>query len=145
MNNETFQYYDGSCSYSNTHTLLIGMLDNLTTISFEFSLDEKNQTSLKRVYGGVTINSNTNYFPNYTENVAGLHVFYANESLFATDRSNSYRCNSKTIIGNFKSDGNVTIKSIDIENLRVQPFIDNKTIFNDYGVGMLNLVLLISY
>ena len=104
---------------NDNHALTIIMLDSLTTITFEFSLNEKNQTSLKRVYGSITVDNNTNYFPNYTADIKGPHVFLANESLFATDRSNSYRCNSKTIIGNFKADGNFTIKSIDLEHLRV--------------------------
>ncbi len=137
MNNETFQYYDGSCSSTNDHTLSIILLDNLTSITFGFSLNEKNQTSLNRVSVSVTINKNTNYFPNYTADVEGVHVFLANESLFATDCKNSYRCNSKTVIGNFKADGNLTIKSIDLEHLRVQPFVNDETIFNNYAVGML--------
>ena len=117
------------------------MLDNLTSISFEFFLNDKNQTLLKKVYGGVTINNYANYFPNYTTSSGGLHIFLANESLFTTDRSNSYRCNSKTIIGNFKTDvNNVTIKSIDIDNLRIQPFINEQTTFKDYAPGMLNKI-----
>jgi hypothetical protein len=121
------------------------MLDNLTTITFEFSLDKNNKTSLSKVYGGVTINGNTNYFPNYTTNVAGPHSFIANESLFVTSISNSYRCNSETKIDNFKTDGNVTIKSIDLKNLRIQPFVNNTVVFTDYATGMLkklNLVFL---
>ncbi|CAF2404553.1 unnamed protein product [Rotaria sp. Silwood2] len=133
LNNQTFQYYDGACSLSDAHTLIIGMLDNLTTITFQFGLNEKNQTSLKQVFGAVTI-SNTDYFPNCSANVKGPHVFTANESLFVTDRSNSYRCNTKTKIDNLKVDNNnVTIKSIDLENLRIQPFVDEKAIFIDYA------------
>jgi hypothetical protein len=113
------------------------MLDNLTSITFEFFLNEKNQTSLKRVFGTVTINNNTAYFPNYGTHSRGIHVFVANESLFTVDRANSYRCNSQTKIDNFKTDGNVTVKSIDLENLRIQPFVDNMIVFNDYAVGML--------
>jgi len=133
LNNETFQYYDGTCTLTNTHTLTITMLDNLTTITFEFFLNEKNQTSLKRVFGTVTINNNTAYFPNYGTHSAGIHVFLANESLFTADCVNSYRCNTKTKIDNFKTDGNVTVKSIDLENLRIQPFVDNMIVFNDYA------------
>ncbi len=137
MNNETFQYYDGTCKLTNTHTFTITMLDNLTSITFDFFLNEKNQTSLKRVFGTVTINNNTAYFPNYGTHSGGIHVFVANESLFTVDRANSYRCNSQTKIDNFKTDGNVTVKSIDLENLRIQPFVDNMIVFNDYAVGML--------
>jgi len=134
LNNETFQSYDGTCLSANTHTLTITMLDSLTTITFEFFLNEKNQTSLKRVFGAVSVNNNTDYFPNYAANARGIHPFVANESLFATDLGNSYRCNYKTKIDNFKTDRNVTIKSIDIENLRIQPFVDSAIIFNDYAV-----------
>jgi len=94
---------------------------------------KKNQTSLTKVYGTITITDDAKYFPNYNISIKGPHVFIANESLFAADCSNSYRCNSKTKIDNFKADGNVTIKSIDLENLRVQPFIDNSTVFHDYA------------
>lgn len=111
------------------------MLDNLTTITFFFDLNEKNQTSLNRVSVTVTLKNN-NYFPNCSASIVDTPiVFLANESLFNTDRSNSYRCNSKTKIDNFQSKNNVTIKSIDIEELRIQPFIDEKTIFNDYASG----------
>jgi hypothetical protein len=113
------------------------MLDNLTSITFEFFLNEKNQTLLKKVFGGITINNNTAYFPNYGTYSGGIHAFLANESLFTVDRVNSYRCNTKTKIDNFKTDGNVTVKSIDLENLRIQPFVDNTTVFNDYAAGML--------
>ncbi len=144
MNNETFQSYDGVCSLNN-HALSIMMLDSLTSITFEFSLNEKNQTSLKRASVTITIDKNSNYFPNSTTDIQGTHVFLANESLFNTDCKNSYRCNSKTVIGNFKADGNLTIKSIDLEHLRVQPFVDNQTVFNNYAVGRLKQVKSFSF
>jgi hypothetical protein len=133
LNNETFQYYDGTCSLNNDHTLTIYMLDNLTSITFEFLLNEKNQTSLNKVYGSITVNDNTPYFVNHSANIISPIVFVANESLFATDRSHSYRCNSRTKVDGFKADGNLTIKSIDLENLRVQPFVDDSTTFHDYA------------
>ncbi|CAF1031300.1 unnamed protein product [Rotaria magnacalcarata] len=132
LNNETFQYYTGDCSKANSHQLTIGMLDNLTSITFYFDLNEKNQTSLKQVSVSLTIKNN-DYFPNCSDNVGGSYVFLANESLFITDLSNSYRCYSKIKIDNFQSKGNVTIKSVDIENLRIQPFVDEKITFNDYA------------
>jgi len=61
-------------------------------------------------------------------------VFVANESLFATDRGHSYRCNSKSSIDNFQTNKNVTIKSIEFEDLRLQPFVDTSTVFHDYAV-----------
>ncbi len=140
MNNETFQYYSGTCSLANSHSLTISMFDNLTQITFIFSLDDKNQTSLKKVLAYININNYTDYFPNYAPHIKGIHIFVANESLFSTDRGNSYRCNSKTQINNFKTDQNVTLKSIDIENLRIQPFVNNTIIFTDYAVGMFKKV-----
>ncbi|CAF1137089.1 unnamed protein product [Adineta steineri] len=136
LNNETFQFYDGTYALTKTHTLTITMLDNLTTITLEFFLNEKNQTSLTRVYGSVTVDSNTKYFPNSSIHARGPRPFVANESLFNADRAHSYRCNTRTKIDNLKTDGNgnVTIKSIDIENLRIQPFVDNMSTFHDYGV-----------
>ncbi|CAF3874023.1 unnamed protein product [Rotaria sordida] len=133
LNNQTFQYYDGDCLSSNRHRLTIGMLDNLTTITFQFKLNEKNQTSLTEVFGAITI-KDTDYFPNCSDNIKGLHAFMGNESLFLTDRNNSYRCNTKTKIDNLKiMNNNITIKSIDLENLRIQPFINDKIIWNDYA------------
>ena len=126
------------------------MLDNLTTVSMEFFLNEKNQTLLRKVFATININNNE-LFTNYSSNVAGKrdrlscvtsdafvlgpHIFSANESLFATDHTYSYRCNSRTKIDNFKSSGNVTLTSIDLEDLRIQPFIDGP--FADYAAGML--------
>lgn len=133
LNNETFEYYTGTFALPNTHTLTIFMLDNLTSITFEFSLNEKNQTSLKKVFGLITVNENSTYFPNHSANVETVFVFVANESLFTADIRNSYRCNSRTKIDNFRTDKNLTIKSIDLENLRVQPFINNSVPFHDYA------------
>jgi lysosomal-associated membrane protein 1/2 len=135
LNNETYLNYDGSCLKNDTHFLTITMLDGLTTVTLEFSLNEKNQTSLKRVLATINVNRNPDYFLNVSASVLGPHVFLANESLFATDRSHSYRCNSRTSIDNFKSDRNITLKSIDIENLRVQPFIDQSGTFTDYAAA----------
>ena len=112
------------------------MLDNLTSITFEFIVDEKNQTSLKHVSISLTVNNNTDYFPNYASNVRGVHAFSANESLFVTDRNHSYRCNTKTKIDNFQASHNFTIKSIDLENLRIQPFVNETNIFINYAAGM---------
>jgi lysosomal-associated membrane protein 1/2 len=109
------------------------MFDSLTSITLEFFLNEKNETSLKKVYGSITVKNNPKYFPNCSTNVGSILVFNANESLFVANRASSYRCNSKTKIDNFKTDGNLTLKSIDLENLRVQPFIDNSIIFHDYA------------
>jgi hypothetical protein len=66
----------------------------------------------------------------------GVHHFSSNESLFTNERASSYRCNTKTSIKSFNTDKNVTITSVDIENLRIQPFVDDAQEFSDYAVGM---------
>lgn len=135
LNNQTFASYDGSCLSLTTHSLTIQMLDKLTSITFDFNLNEKNQTSLSKVGLSLNIDENSEfYFANHSKSIEGLHIFLANESFFSTDRSNSYRCNSKTKIENLKSKTNVTINSIDLENLRIQPFVNSETVFSDYAV-----------
>lgn len=66
----------------------------------------------------------------------GVHKFSSNQSLFAAGRGNSFRCDTKTVITGFETNQNVTVKSIEVENLRIQPFIDDSTEFSDYGLGM---------
>jgi lysosomal-associated membrane protein 1/2 len=134
LNNDTFQYYSGTCSPADFHSLTITILDKLTTITFGFLLNEKNQTLLKNVSATINIAQDAYYFPNVSGNAVGQHIFLANESLFNTDCSHSYRCNSRTTIDNFQINKNVTLKSIYIENLRVQPFINQSTTFTDYAV-----------
>ena len=64
-----------------------------------------------------------------------MHSFSSNVSLFVTDRGNSYRCNTKTTVTGFNTDRNVTVTSIELENLRIQSFADDSKQFSDYGVG----------
>jgi hypothetical protein len=59
-----------------------------------------------------------------------------NTSLFVADRGNSYRCHTKTTITGFNTTRNLTITSIEFENLRIQSFVDDSKEFNNYGVGM---------
>lgn len=65
-----------------------------------------------------------------------MHKFSSNESYFATARGNSYQCDSKTVIKGFMMDANVTVTSVDLENLRIQPFVDDSKEFNGFGDGM---------
>ena len=65
-----------------------------------------------------------------------MHQFSANASLFEADRGNSYRCNTRTTVTGFTTTKNVTVTSIELENLRVQAFADDSKEFSDYGVGM---------
>jgi hypothetical protein len=66
----------------------------------------------------------------------GVHRFSSNESLFATELGHSYRCNTKTVIKGFMMDRNVTVTSVDLENLRLQPFVDSLKNFTSYGDGI---------
>ena len=112
------------------------MFDNLTSITFFFNLNEKNQTSLNQVQATITVSKGNIYFFNHSLDMETIFVFSANESLFNTDQKNSYRCNSRTKIDNIPSEKNLTIKSIDFENLRIQPFINKSIEFHDYAAGL---------
>ncbi len=57
-------------------------------------------------------------------------------SLFVADRGSSYRCNTKTTITGFNTTRNLTVTSIELENLRIQSFVDDSKEFHNYGVGM---------
>ena len=135
LTNETFSYYNGSCFADKSHVLNIYMFDSLTSITFNFILNEKNQSSLSSVQASINVEKDSPYFVNHTRDVETVIVFTANESLFSTDRAYSYRCNSRTKIDNFRTDKNLTIKSIDLENLRVQPFVNESIPFHDYATG----------
>ena len=127
------------------------MLGGFTNIILEFTVNDKNVTSLTRVDVYVTVNDKQTVFPNYANATAGtesilysrqrpvsllgVHNFSSNQSLFVTERGNSYRCNTKSIIRDFKSDPSLTVTSIELENLRIQPFADETQAFNDYGIG----------
>lgn len=66
----------------------------------------------------------------------GLHKFTSNQTLFEAGVGYSYRCDSQTQIKNFVSDDNLKITSIDITNLRIQPFVDDGKPFNAYNDGL---------
>jgi lysosomal-associated membrane protein 1/2 len=134
LNIDTFETYRVSCTtLNNTHELLISMMDGLTNIFIQFSVNGSNTTSLSKIYGYVSINDKYSYFKDYSANVEGVHKFSSNESLFQTERGHSYRCNTKTSIQGFNTDGNVTVTSVDLENLRIQPFVDDSKKFDDFG------------
>jgi lysosomal-associated membrane protein 1/2 len=135
LNNNTYESYTVSCTApTNVHQLTISMLDSLTAIIFQFTFDDKNMTSLTTVSGYITMNDKQTSFPNYANITEGVHHFSSNESLFTNERASSYRCNTKTSIKSFNTDKNVTITSVDIENLRIQPFVDDAQEFSDYAV-----------
>jgi len=135
LNNSTYESYSVSCSMPpSVHELTVSMLDGFTQILMSFSIDEKNMTSLKKIYGYVTFNDKQTYFKDYAAVLEGVHQFSANVSLFEADRGNSYRCNTKTTVTDFTTTKNVTVTSIELENLRVQSFADDSKEFSDYGV-----------
>jgi len=138
LDNSTFENYSVECpnldANDTRHVLKIWMVKSLWNVILSFSLDNKNnETSLTEVSALVTIDDKT-LFPKYDMSVKGPHSFSSNESMFEAPRDNSYRCNSKSSIGGFLIDKNVTLVSIDIENLHIQPFVDNMSPFSDYGV-----------
>jgi len=136
INNDTFESYRVSCTTpSNVHELTIAMLNGFTEILLHFSVDEKNMTSLSKIYGYITFNDLQKYFTNYSTALEGVHNFSSNTSAFSSDRGGSYRCNTKTVIKGFNPEGNVTVTSIEFENLHIQPFVDDSKEFSDYGVA----------
>lgn len=135
LNNDTFNSYEGTCFPDKSHTLTIYIFDNLTSITFFFNQNEKNQTSLNQIQASITISKENIYFLNHSLEMETTFVFLANESVFNTDVKNSYRCNSRTKIDNIPSNKNLTIKSIDFENVRIQPFVNNSIAFHDFAPG----------
>jgi len=135
LDNNTYESYSVSCSTPmSVHELTISMLNGFTNILLDFTVASNNETSLTKVYGFITFNDKQTYFPNYANTSEGVHVFSSNETLFKTGRGNSYRCNTKTTIQGFDTNGSVVVQSIEIENLRIQPFVDDSKEFSDYGV-----------
>ena len=65
----------------------------------------------------------------------GLHKFTSNVSYFQSARDHSYRCDSKTQLTGIQTNGTLSIPSIDIENLQIQPFVDQLQNFTQYGTG----------
>ncbi|UJR28402.1 hypothetical protein I4U23_009643 [Adineta vaga] len=135
LNNNTYESYRVSCSVpTNVHELTISMLNSFTEILLSFSVDAKNMTSLKKIYGYITFNDKQTYITEYAPSLEGVHHFSSNVSLFEADRGNSYRCDTKTTVTGFNTTNNVTVTSIELENLRVQAFADDSKEFSDYGV-----------
>jgi len=133
LDNNTFESYSVSCSAPSTvHQLTISMLNELTAIIFNFSVDDKNVSSLTKVYGYITVDNNQQFITEYSNSTAGLHKFSSNETLFSTEANSSYRCDSKTEIRGFETNSSLDITSIDVENLLIQPFADDTKEFNNY-------------
>ncbi len=65
----------------------------------------------------------------------GRHKFSSGESLFTADRGKSFRCDTPTQIKGFDTNTSLVVTSIDVENLRIQPFVDDSQDFNDYNTG----------
>jgi hypothetical protein len=134
LDNSTFESYSATCSApANVHQLVISMLNSLTSIIFNFAVDDKNVTSLTKVYGYITVDNDQTYITNYTNETAGQHKFSSGQSLFATDREKSFRCDTPTTITGFDSNTSLVVTSIDVQNLRIQPFVDDSQDFNGYN------------
>ncbi|CAF0739665.1 unnamed protein product [Adineta steineri] len=135
LNNNTYESYRVSCSApTNVHKLTVSMLDGFTEFILSFSVDSTNVTSLTQISAYITLNDKQTYFTNYSASLEGMHKFEKTVSLFVADRGSSYRCNTKSTITDFNTDKNVTITSIELENLRIQSFADDSKEFNDYAV-----------
>jgi hypothetical protein len=70
----------------------------------------------------------------------GLHKFSTSEeTLFESNRGNSYRCYAQTQIKDFQTNGTISITSIDLENLKIQPFVDDSKEFDTYDTGKFSI------
>jgi lysosomal-associated membrane protein 1/2 len=134
LNDDTFESFNVACSApDNVHQLTISMLNAFTSIIFNFTVDETNTTSLKKISGYLFVDNTQTYIKDYSNITAGLHKFSSKEeALFETGRNKSYRCNTKTSIKNFQTNGTLSITGIDITNLKIQPFVDDSQPFKDY-------------
>lgn len=134
LDEKSYETFTVSCDEINSHELKLYMLSSLTGLFFRFNNDANNNTaSLTHIYGYVTINDLGNFFPDFADSVQGTHRFSANESAFVTNRDKSFQCNSKTAITDFQMVGNVTLVSINFENLRIQPFVNETEAFDDFA------------
>lgn len=130
LDQTTYQSYSVTCDEpANIHQLTISMLNPYTAIVFKFQVNETNATSLTEVYGFLYIDDKT---LSPQAQAPGLYKFSSAQQLFVATRSNSYACNTKTQIENVLDNVNVTITSIDLENLHIQPFYDTANGFTGY-------------
>lgn len=131
LDETTYQSYSVTCDEpANIHQLTISMLNPYTVLVFKFQLNDTNVTSLSEVYGYLYLDESTlNPAPIGT----GLYNFTSSQELFVSPRDNSYKCITKTKIENVLTNDNVTITSIDLENLQVQPFYDATRRFDGYN------------
>jgi hypothetical protein len=79
VNDKTFESYRVSCTTAtNIHELTISMLDGLTNVILQFTVDEKNTTSLSEAVVYVTLNNKQTYFPDYRADLEGRFNFEVN-------------------------------------------------------------------
>jgi hypothetical protein len=72
LNDNTYETYRVSCGNgTDVHELTIAMLGGLTDIFLQFTVDEKNTTSLTKVSGYVTVNDRQSYFKDFAAGVEG--------------------------------------------------------------------------
>jgi len=130
LNDTTYQSYSVTCDEpDNIHQLIISMLNPYTNLIFKFQLNDTSVT-LAEVYGYLYIDDK---ILSPAPIAPGLYSFTAPQQLFEASRDKSFQCNTKTKIENILNNDNVTITSIDLENLRVQAFYDRTHRFSGYG------------
>jgi hypothetical protein len=61
------------------------MLNGLTSIIFNFAADDKNMTSLTKVYGYITVDNDQTYITNYTNETAGRLESFDFKNRFSFD------------------------------------------------------------
>lgn len=159
LNDTTYQSYSVTCDEpDNIHQLIISMLNPYTNLIFKFQLNDTSVT-LAEVYGYLYIDDkilspapiapgrNISKFVKMSIWLSffffyfriGLYSFTAPQQLFEASPDKSFQCNTKTKIENILNNDNVTITSIDLENLRVQAFYDRTHRFSGYGDGKIRI------
>ncbi|CAF0731481.1 unnamed protein product [Didymodactylos carnosus] len=133
LDNSTYSIYRGSCDEggdNTTHKLQIFMNMNLWHVELYFHLN-KNMASLYQT--SVSIIFDDELFPNADPSVLGkTYTATKNVSLFSTDQTKSYRCNTRTTVA-FDMQRNVTI-TLGLQDVHIQSFYDSSKPFSGYGV-----------
>jgi len=133
LDEKTYETFSVSCDNATSHEMTLFMMSGLTALFLHFKVDANHTASLTHVAGYFTINDLGNFFPNFAPSVQGTYHFSVNESAFEAIQNKSYQCNSKTTIDAFSTNANASLSSIEFENLRIQPFIDQSQKFDDFA------------
>ena len=72
LNSTTFQSYSAACSApESVHQLTITLFDGLSAVIFSFATDDKNTTSLTRVYGYIMVDDQQSFIKDYAPEIKG--------------------------------------------------------------------------